>query len=63
MLNFNKNGIQNYISGNTLIEMGQAYVNNKKIYLLKPIPSMVYTQEIIAMQPIIIDNNLKLIEV
>ena len=31
--NFDKNGIKNYIGGNTLMEIGFAHVNNKKIFL------------------------------
>lgn len=36
--NFDKNGIKNYIGGNTLMEMGFAHVNDKKIFLLNSIP-------------------------
>ncbi len=61
VLNFDKNGIKNYIGGNTLIEMGQAYVNNKKIFLLNPVPDMQYKDEIEAVEPIVINGNLKLI--
>jgi hypothetical protein len=32
-VNLEKNGIKNYIGGNVLIEMGQAYVHDKKIFL------------------------------
>lgn len=63
VLNFDKNGIKNYIGGNTLIEMGQAYVNNKKIFLLNPIPVMQYKEEIEALQPVVIDDNLDLIKI
>ena len=38
VLNFDKNGIENYIGGNTLMELGFAHVHNKKIFLLNPIP-------------------------
>ncbi len=58
VLNFDKNGIKNYVGGNTLIEMGQAYVNNKKIFLLNSIPQMQYKEEIEALEPTIIDNDL-----
>lgn len=58
VLNFDKNGIKNYIGGNTLIEMGQAYVNNKKIFLLNSIPDMQYKEEIEALQPIILNSDL-----
>ncbi len=62
VLNFDKNGIKNYIGGNTLMEIGFAYVNNKKIFLLNPIPDMNYKDEIIACQPIVINKNLNLIK-
>jgi len=58
VLNFDKNQIKNYIGGNTLIEIGQAYVNNKKIFLLNPVPDMNYRDEIEAMEPIVINNDL-----
>ncbi len=58
--------IENYIGGNVLIEMGQAYVNNKKIFLLNSVPTdirLTYLDEIKAMQPICLNgdiDNLKL---
>jgi len=63
ILNFDKKGIKNYIGGNTLMEMGFAYVNNKKIFLINPIPDeSVYKDEIEAMEPIIINQDLSLIK-
>ncbi len=53
VLNKTKNGIDHYIGGNTLMELGFAHVMNKKIYLMHPIPQMGYTKEIIAVQPIV----------
>lgn len=61
VLNFDKNGIKNYIGGNTLMEIGFAYVHYKKIFLLNPIPDMAYKDELEAIEPIIIDKNLNLI--
>lgn len=61
VLNFDKNGIKNYIGGNTLMEIGFAYVHYKKIFLLNPIPDMAYKDELEAIEPIIIDKNLSLI--
>lgn len=58
VVNYDKKGIENYIGGNTFLEMGFAHVLNKKIYLLNPIPEMGYRDEIVAMQPIILDENL-----
>jgi nucleoside 2-deoxyribosyltransferase len=59
VLNFDKNGIKNYIGGNTLMEIGFAFVNQKKIFLLNPIPEEVsYVEEIKAMvEPENILNN------
>jgi hypothetical protein len=57
--NFDKHQIKNYIGGNTFLEMGFAHVLNKPIYLLNDIPDQSYTDEIRAMQPIVIDGNLQ----
>ncbi|MCK9379006.1 MAG: hypothetical protein M0P97_02585 [Candidatus Moranbacteria bacterium] len=62
VLNFDKNGIENYIGGNTLMELGFAYVHNKKIFLLNPIPEMAYKDEIEAVQPIVINGDLSKIK-
>ncbi|SRR6056297_540387 len=58
IVNFDKNGIKNYIGGNSFLELGFAYVLNKPVYLYNQIPDMLYTDEIKAMQPIVIDGNL-----
>jgi hypothetical protein len=59
VLNYNKNGIKNYIGGNTLMEIGFAHVLNQKIFLLNPIPEMPYCKsEIEAVKPIIIHGDL-----
>ena len=58
--NFDKNGIKNYIGGNTLMEIGFAYVLNQKIFLLNPIPNIPYYKtEIEAMKPVILNGNLE----
>lgn len=57
--NFDKNGIKNYIGGNTLMEIGFAHVNDKKVFLLNPIPEGVpYDDEIRAMVDLILDGDL-----
>ena len=38
VLNLTKNGIENYIGGNTFLEIGFAHVLGKKIYLYNNIP-------------------------
>lgn len=57
--NYNCKGIKNYIGGNTLMEMGFAHVNDKKIFLLNPIPDKVpYVDEIKAMTDEVINGDL-----
>jgi len=41
--------------------MGFAYVLEKGIYLLNPIPDIGYRDEIVAMQPTVINGDLDLI--
>jgi len=62
IVNKTKNNIENYVGGNTLMEMGFAYVLDKKIFLLNPIPAMSYTAEIEAMSPVVINGYLNLIK-
>lgn len=62
VLNYDKNGVKNYIGGNTLIEIGFAHVNDKKIFLLNPVPEEVsYIDEIKAMIDVILNGDLALI--
>ncbi len=58
IINETKKGIKGYIGANALIEMGFARALNKQIYLLKEIPQMDYTDEILAMQPTILNGDL-----
>jgi hypothetical protein len=58
VLNFTKNGVENYIGGNVLMEMGFAYVNDKKIFLLNPVPEIGHKDEIVAMDPIVLNGDL-----
>lgn len=57
VLNYDKNGIKNYVGGNSFLEMGKAYDIRIPIFLLNPIPEVSYKDEIIAMQPIILDGD------
>ncbi len=60
VVNLEKKGIKNYIGGNCLMEMGMAYVNSKKIFLLNDIPTKTaYIDEIKAMNPVCLNGNLK----
>lgn len=59
VLNFDKNGIKNYVGGNTLMEIGFAHVLDQKIFMWNPIPEMSYCKtEIEAVKPIIINGDL-----
>ena len=62
VVNLDKRGVKNYIGGNTFLEMGFAYVLNKKIFLFNDIPDMLYKDEIRAMKPIIINRDLNKIQ-
>ncbi|MEA1936645.1 MAG: hypothetical protein U9N04_00855 [Patescibacteria group bacterium] len=59
IINEKKYNTNNYIGGNSFLEMGFAHISNKKIFLFNDIPEMIYTDEIRAMQPIILNGNLK----
>jgi hypothetical protein len=62
VLNVDKNGVMNYIGGNTLMEIGFAHVLNQKIFLWNPIPDIAfYKSEIEAVKPVIINRDLTLI--
>lgn len=62
VVNLDKHSIKNYIGGNTFLEMGFAHVLNQKIFLLNSIPDMLYTTEIEAMKPIILNGDLSKIK-
>jgi hypothetical protein len=58
VLNFDKNGIKNYIGGATFLEMYNAFRFNKKIYLYNEIPDGMLKDEIIGFNPVIINGDL-----
>lgn len=63
VMNLDKNNIQYYIGGNTLMEIGFAHVLNQKIFLYNPIPEIpYYKSEIEAVKPIIINGDFKKIK-
>ena len=63
VMNLDKNGIKNYIGGNTLMEIGFAHVLNQKIFLWNPIPEIPYYRtEIEAVKPVIINGDLSKIK-
>ena len=61
-LNFDKNGKKNYIGGATFIEIYEAFMKNKKIYLYNDIPEGMLYDEISGFSPIVINGDLNLIK-
>lgn len=61
-LNFTKNGIENYIGGSTFLELYEAFMENKKIYLYNGIPSGILYDEIQGFNPIIINGDLEKVD-
>lgn len=63
VVNYHKPKIKNYIGANTFLEMGFAHVLGKKIFLLNSLPQFdFYLEEILAMEPIVINGNLNQIK-
>ena len=60
VVNITKDAKENYIGGNTFLEIGFAHVLEKKIYLLNEIPEVGYKDEILATSPIILNNDFKI---
>lgn len=58
VLNFNKNGQENYIGGATFLEIYDAFRMNKKIYFINDIPNNMLKDELIGFDPLIINNDL-----
>ncbi len=59
VLNYDKNGVKNYIGANTFLEIGFAHVLGQKIFVLNPLPEFeFYRTEIEAMRPIVINDDL-----
>ena len=59
VLNFEKNGIDNYIGGATFLEMYDAFRLCKKIFLYNPLPEGMLRDEIIGLGPVSINGDLR----
>lgn len=57
VVNEDKNGIANYVGGNTLVEIAYAYSRGLDIFLLNPVPKLSYTDEIQGMYPIVLEGD------
>lgn len=62
VLNFKKNNQNNYIGGATFLEIYKAWELSKKIFLYNPIPDNNFKDELIGINPTILNGNLELIE-
>ena len=62
ILNFEKNGQQNYIGGATFLELFKAFELDKKLFLYNPIPEGILKDEIIGMNPTVIVGDLSLVK-
>lgn len=58
VLNFEKNGNENYIGGATFMEIVKAWELNKKIFFWNPIPNCLFTDELTGINPEIIYGDL-----
>lgn len=61
-VNYEKHGIDNYIGGATFIEIYEAFKNNKKIFLFHDIPKGMLYDEIAGFDPIILNEDLSIID-
>lgn len=62
VLNFEKKNIPNYIGGATFLEIYVAWKMGKKIFFYNPLPNCSFTDELIGINPIIINGDLSLIK-
>jgi len=61
VLNYEKKGRLNYIGGATFLEMFKAWELQKKIFLMNPVPDNILRDEILGMQPAVINQDLSLV--
>jgi nucleoside 2-deoxyribosyltransferase len=59
IVNYEKKGIENYIGGNTFLEIGYAFGQGKKIFILNEFPEhSAYKEEIFGMQPVVLHGDI-----
>ncbi len=59
VLNFEKNGMKDYIGGATFLEMYDAFRLDKKIYLYNAIPEGILFDEIKGFKPILLQGEIR----
>ena len=62
-LNFEKNGAANYIGGSTFLELYEAFMEGKRIFLWNDVPQGLLFDEISAFSPTIIHGDLSLVDI
>lgn len=62
VLNFEKNGQQNYIGGSTFLEMFKAWELGKKIFTFNPLPENMLHDELLGMNPTVLNGDLSLVK-
>lgn len=58
VLNFDKEGVKNYIGGATFLEMYDAFRMWKKIFLYNDIPEGILHDEIVGLDPVVLNGDL-----
>lgn len=58
VVNHEKNGVDNYIGGNTLMEITYAYAHGLEIFLLNPVPDLSYSDEIHGIHPVLLCGDI-----
>lgn len=61
-LNFDKDGKKNYIGGATFLELYEAFMQDKKIFLYNDIPEGMLFDEISGFSPVVINGDLDLVK-
>lgn len=60
ILNYEKSGLEGYIGGNVLMEMGLALRYKKPIYILHPVsPKLPFLEEVLGFLPVFLNSNLR----
>ncbi len=59
VLNETAKEIEHYIGGNSFLEMGFAHILGLPIYLMHHVPEMPYASEMDAMDPVVIEGDLR----
>lgn len=57
--NYDKNDTNNYIGSNSFLEMGAAFVYDKRLFVLNEIPNQSNREEILAMQPKVLYGDIQ----